>query len=140
MARQHIIGWFSKPTTQSLYAFLVSTFIHLTVCLTLAFILISAQGDGSKTGQFAIDATEETDELTELDLAVDSSLVEPEVLFDTAKELTSMSPMIATTSNAVLSSIGRTVAHDNVAAQAAAAVSLVFGHQQAGRHVVGAAP
>ena len=112
------------PTTQSLFAFMVSTFIHLTICLTFAFILISAQGNGGKSSQLAMVAAEETDELTELDLTADSNLVTPDISFDSKNEMTSMSSMssfIATPSEAMISSTGRSNAHDNSAAQAAAA-------------------
>ena len=121
MARQRNFIWFSKPKTQSLIAFSASAFIHLAACLTLAFILISAHGDSGKSTRLAMVSNEETDELTELDFTEDSNLVTPDVPFDSRIELLSMSSVVATPSDRVISSIGQADSHDSVAAQAAAA-------------------
>ncbi|MCY2984361.1 MAG: hypothetical protein NTY15_12105 [Planctomycetota bacterium] len=62
--------WFSKQKTQSMIAFSVSTCVHLTLCLSLALILISAQGNIAKVTQLAIEPNDEsgTDEVTQFEL------------------------------------------------------------------------
>ena len=62
--------WFTKQKTQSLIAFSVSTCVHLTLCLTLALVLISAQGNLARVTQLAITSNEESDsdEVTQLEL------------------------------------------------------------------------
>ncbi len=62
--------WFSKQKTQSLIAFSVSTCVHLTLCLTLALVLISAQGNIARVTQLAIEPNDDSDsdEVTQLEL------------------------------------------------------------------------
>ena len=117
---QRKLSWLSKPKTQSLIAFSVSTVIHFGICLTLAFILISTLGDSGKSLQLAMVSTDETDAINELDFTVDSNSVSADVPFDSKIELSAMSRDIATPSFAIASSIGRADSYD-AAAQAAQA-------------------
>ena len=116
---QRKLSWLSKPKTQSLIAFSVSTVIHFGVCLTLAFILISSLGESGKSLQLAMVSKDETEEIAELDFTVDSNSVSAEVPFDSRIELTAVSSDISSPSFAIVSSIGRADSMDNVAAQAA---------------------
>ncbi len=118
---QRKLSWLSKPKTQSLIAFSVSTVIHFGICLTLAFILISTLGDSGKSLQLAMVSTDETDAINELDFTVDSNSVSADVPFDSKIELSAMSRDIATPSFAIASSIGRADSLDDAAAQAAQA-------------------
>ncbi len=122
---QRKLSWLSKPKTQSLIAFSVSTVIHFGICLTLAFILISTLGESGKSLKLAMVSTDETDAINELDFTVDSNSVSADVPFDSKIELSALSRDIATPSFAIASSIGRTDSLDDAAAQAAQAARAV---------------
>ena len=66
--------WFSKQKTQSLIAFTVSTCVHLTLCLTLALVLISTQGNIARVTRLAIQPNDESgsEEVTEFELTPDT--------------------------------------------------------------------
>ena len=66
--------WFSKQKTQSLIAFTASTCVHLTLCLTLALVLISTQGNIARVTRLAIQPNDESgsEEVTEFELTPDT--------------------------------------------------------------------
>ena len=74
--------WLSKQKAQSLIAFSVSTCVHLTLCLSLALVLISTPGNFAKIAQLAIEPSDESgsDEVTLLELepeTIPADAVEP---------------------------------------------------------------
>jgi hypothetical protein len=74
--------WLSKQKTQSLIAFSVSTCLHLSVCLTLALVLVSTHGNLAKVGQLAIASNEEADEVSVFELSeetIPADAIEPNV-------------------------------------------------------------
>ena len=115
------LSWFSKPQSQSLIAFSVSTCFHLVLCLTLAFILITARGDVGQSLQLAIESMEDVQEVTQLDFAAEAPTLSPLVQVDPAYAMSSASPNISFHSSPVISSINRRQANSDVVAQAAQA-------------------
>jgi len=115
-------SWFSKQKTPSLIAFSVSTCVHLSVCLTLAFVFISTQGNLAKVTQLAIASNEESDEVTQLELT-------PDTLPADAMEASFDAPAIST--NLTISNLDAGLAGDsgeygNVAAMATRGSELVI--------------
>ena len=115
------LNWFSKPQRQSLIAFSVSSCLHGVLCLTLAFILITAHGDVGQPLQLAIESKDDVQEVTQLDFAVESPPFSPLVLVDPAFAMSVSSPNISFPATPVLSSISRRLASSDVVAQAAQA-------------------
>ena len=97
-------SWFSKQKTQSMIAFSVSTCVHLTVCLSLALVLISTHGNLAKVTRLAIASNEESDEVTQLELT-------PQTIPADAMEASFDAPAIST--NLVVSSLDAGLASDN---------------------------
>ena len=81
-------SWFSSTRTQSLIAFTISTCIHLSLCLTLALILISARGNNGNTLKLAISSLDNAAEVAELSLTMDAPPVSPEEQLDPTPDLT----------------------------------------------------
>lgn len=74
--------WLNKQKTQSLIAFSVSTCLHLSVCVALALVLVSTQGNLARVSQLAISPNEGTDEVTQLEFtpdAISGETIEPDV-------------------------------------------------------------
>ena len=116
------LSWFSKLRAQSLIAFSVSSCFHLVLCITFAFILITAQGDVGQSLGLAIESKDDVQEVTELDFAAEALPLSPFVLVDLSYAMTSASPNISFPSSPVISSISHGQANSDVALQAAQAV------------------
>ncbi len=118
------LNWFSKQQSQSLIAFSISSCIHLALCLTLAFILISAQGSVGKSLQLSNASNDPSVDVTLLDVTVDLNPVQPDVLADPTLKLAAMSTGLSLPTDSAVASIGAGDSNGNVAAQVAEAASM----------------
>ncbi len=116
-------SWISKQRTQSLIAFFISTCIHLVLCLALAFILISAQGEIGKSWQFAIVSRDDVQEVSQLDFTFEATALSPLVPVDPTFALSSVSADISPALAPVTSSFSHGEAVGSVVAQVAEAAS-----------------
>ena len=116
-------SWFSKPQTQSLIAFFISTCIHLVLCLILAFVLMSAQGDIGTSLQLAVASTEDVQEASQLDFTLEATALSPLVPDDPTLALSAVSADISPSLTPVTSLVGRGESVSSVAAQVAEAAS-----------------
>ena len=67
----------SRESFQSMIAFCVSTSMHMAIGLTLAFMLVATQGNGSKTLRLSMTAEQSSQEIAPLEISVQP---QPEVL------------------------------------------------------------
>ncbi len=118
------LNWFSKQQTQSLIAFSISSCIHLALCLTLAFILISANSSVGKSLQLSNASNDPSADVTLLDVTLDLNPVQPDVPADPTLKLSAMSTDLALPTDSVVASIGTGDSNGNVAAQVAEAASM----------------
>ena len=116
-------SWFSKPRTKSLIAFLISTCIHLILCLTFAFILISAQGEHRRSLQLAIASKDDRQEVSQLDFVLEATALSPLVSVDPTIALSAMSADISSPFATMTSSFSRSEVVSGVAAQVAEAAN-----------------
>jgi len=116
-------SWFSKPRTKSLIAFLISTCIHLIVCLTFAFILISAVGEHRRSLQLAIASKDDRQEVSQLDFVLEATALSPLVSVDPTIALSAMSADISSPLATMTSSFSRSEVVSGVAAQVAEAAN-----------------
>ncbi len=114
---------FSKPRTQSLIAFSISTCIHLCVCVALAFIFISSHGEIGKSLQLAIVSKEDVEEVSQLNFKLDATTQSPLVPVDPTFASSSVSADILPAFAPVSSAFSRGEAVGSVAAQVAEATS-----------------
>ncbi len=118
-----MLNWFTKPQTQSLIAFSISSFVHLVLCLTLAFILINAQGSVGKSLQLSYASTDSSADVTQLDATMDLNPVQPDLPSDPTIRISAMSADISLPLEPAVSSMGDRDSNGNVAAQVAKAAS-----------------
>lgn len=69
-------SWISKQGFQSVVAFCISTLVHMAIVLALAMIIVASQGNGDNAFNFAMVAQDAYEEMTELDVEL-QSLTEP---------------------------------------------------------------
>jgi len=114
------LRWLSKPQTQSLIAFSISTFLHVTACIALGFILISGLGNEGNALHFDVNETNDSDEIAQLDFTLETP-VNPDAPIVARLDMSVMSTDVSLPETTAISSIGRDELPSNVSAQAAAA-------------------
>ena len=96
----------------------------MALCLTLAFILISANSSVGKSLQLSNASNDPSADVTLLDVTLDLNPVQPDVPADPTLKLSAMSTDLSLPTDSVVASIGTRDSNGNVAAQVAEAASM----------------
>lgn len=96
----------------------------MALCLTLAFILISANSSVGKSLQLSNASNDPSADVTLLDVTLDLNPVQPDVSADPTLKLSTMSTDLSLPTDSVVASIGTGDSNGNVAAQVAEAASM----------------